>query len=316
MPREYITRLVLDRKHRTMIALKRGRVVGGICYRPFFKQHFAEIAFCAVTSSEQVRGYGTMLMCHLKQAVKRDAILNMLTYADNFAIGYFSKQGFTKDVDMEPRRWKGFIKDYDGGTLMQCTIHPAIDYANAPHMVAQQRAYVLQLIAAVQNGLCVAPSLRARTTKKLPASVKSAASASKPGKPSQREFGRVQAQLNRVIKDFVARVKEQDSAWPFEDPVDVTEVSDYFDVIDEATDLSKITRQAKSGRYKNFQAVLDELALMTRNCKTYNAADTEYHKTAIQMEKFVQEHAQQTVEEHGDWILSGDLQAGLDYMSI
>ena len=27
-------------------------------------------------------------------------------------------------------RWVGFIKDYDGGTLMECYIHPALDYLN------------------------------------------------------------------------------------------------------------------------------------------------------------------------------------------
>jgi len=56
MPREYIARLVYDRKHRTLIILKGGdRVVGGICYRPFPTQQFAEIAFLAISSSEQVK---------------------------------------------------------------------------------------------------------------------------------------------------------------------------------------------------------------------------------------------------------------------
>jgi hypothetical protein len=61
MPREYIARLVFDRKHRTLIALKRDRVVGGICFRPFVPQKFAEIAFCAITSSEQVKVRGVRL---------------------------------------------------------------------------------------------------------------------------------------------------------------------------------------------------------------------------------------------------------------
>ena len=26
-------------------------------------------------------------------------------------------------------RWKGFIKDYDGGTMMECYIHPDVDYS-------------------------------------------------------------------------------------------------------------------------------------------------------------------------------------------
>jgi hypothetical protein len=31
------------------------KVIGGICYRPFDAQGFAEIVFCAVASTEQVK---------------------------------------------------------------------------------------------------------------------------------------------------------------------------------------------------------------------------------------------------------------------
>ena len=67
MPREYIARLVLDRRHRSVAIIRRKRnVVGGITYRPFHKQHFGEIAFCAVTANEQVKGFGTRLMNYTK----------------------------------------------------------------------------------------------------------------------------------------------------------------------------------------------------------------------------------------------------------
>lgn len=56
MPREYITRLVLDKNHISMAIVKKGwKVVGGICYRPFESRGFAEIVFCAVDSSEQIK---------------------------------------------------------------------------------------------------------------------------------------------------------------------------------------------------------------------------------------------------------------------
>jgi hypothetical protein len=129
MPREYIARLVLDRRHRSVVLLKRGQVLGGITYRcgapgrrslagagarvarraalgagqcgaaarggracslhpgrrvtaplpppadpaapaprrSFPTQQVGEIAFCAVTASEQVKGFGTRLMTHTKQ---------------------------------------------------------------------------------------------------------------------------------------------------------------------------------------------------------------------------------------------------------
>jgi histone acetyltransferase len=63
MPREYIARLVYDRAHYSMAIVKRGlEVVGGITYRPFEGQKFAEIVFCAITGTEQVKvGYLSFL---------------------------------------------------------------------------------------------------------------------------------------------------------------------------------------------------------------------------------------------------------------
>lgn len=38
----------------------------------------------------------------------------------------------------------GYIKDYDGGTLMECYVHPNVDYLNVKGIVAKQRAFILQ----------------------------------------------------------------------------------------------------------------------------------------------------------------------------
>jgi hypothetical protein len=44
-------------------------------------------------------------MNHLKECVKRDGIVYFLTYADNYAIGYFRKQGFSKNLTMPKSQW-------------------------------------------------------------------------------------------------------------------------------------------------------------------------------------------------------------------
>ena len=47
MPREYITRLVFDRRHRSVAIVKQdGLVVGGITYRPFHSQVYHLSATC------------------------------------------------------------------------------------------------------------------------------------------------------------------------------------------------------------------------------------------------------------------------------
>lgn len=59
-------------------------------------------------------------MSHLKDHVKSALdVEHFLTYADNYAIGYFKKQGFTTDITLDRSVWVGYIKDYEGGTIMQ-----------------------------------------------------------------------------------------------------------------------------------------------------------------------------------------------------
>ena len=122
-------------------------VLGGITYRPFVHRNFAEIVFCAIASTEQVQGFGSRLMCHVKEHVKKaHGIQNFLTYADNYAIGYFKKQGFTTDITLDKALWVGYIKDYEGGTLMQCTMIHKVDYLDTKSTISAQRKAVLQKI--------------------------------------------------------------------------------------------------------------------------------------------------------------------------
>jgi len=79
--------LPVCRKHKTLALIKDNIPIGGICFRPFPSQGFTEIVFCAVSSNEQVKGYGTHLMNHLKEYHIRQNILHFLTFADEFAIG-------------------------------------------------------------------------------------------------------------------------------------------------------------------------------------------------------------------------------------
>jgi hypothetical protein len=53
-------RFWMVRRHRSLVIIRTSnkQVLGGVCYRPFLEQHFAEIAFFAITSSEQVRVRG------------------------------------------------------------------------------------------------------------------------------------------------------------------------------------------------------------------------------------------------------------------
>ena len=81
----------VHRKHNTLALIKDNIPIGGICFRPFPSQGFTEIVFCAVSSNEQVKGYGTHLMNHLKEYHIKQNILHFLTFADEFAIGMMAQ---------------------------------------------------------------------------------------------------------------------------------------------------------------------------------------------------------------------------------
>ena len=109
MPKDYIVRLVLDRRHKSLAILSDDpkvvgtddEIIGGICYRAYHDMRFAEIAFCAVSQAQQVKGYGTKLMNLLKMHAATEGVEYFITYADNYATGYFKKQGFTRVSSLE-----------------------------------------------------------------------------------------------------------------------------------------------------------------------------------------------------------------------
>eukprot|EP00644_Phytophthora_capsici_P013699 jgi/Phyca11/549691/estExt2_Genewise1Plus.C_PHYCAscaffold_330257 len=297
MPKEYIVRLVFDKNHRSMLLLKNGtHVIGGICYRPFEKNQFAEIAFCAINASDQVKGYGTRLMNHLKEYVKTKNITHFLTYADNYAIGYFKKQGFTKSVSMARPNWYGYIKDYDGGTLMECTIHTQINYLRITSMIHRQRKVIQDKIQERSRAKVVYPGLTQFAEGRLMdiymvPGVKEAGwsqATIRNNRIGTRDQGSLKSQLSQLLK----AVSNHRSAWPFHEPVDTTVVVDYLEHIKDPVDLQLISKRIDSGVYISKSALKADLERMCDNCTTYNTPDTNYYKAAIDLREFIQTRIQ------------------------
>ncbi|MBZ3884436.1 Histone acetyltransferase KAT2B [Sciurus carolinensis] len=146
MPKEYIIWLVFHLKHKTLALIKDDSVIGGICFCMFPSQGFTEIVSCAVTSNEQVKVYGTHLMNHLKDYHINHDILNFLPYADGYAIGYFKKQGFSKEIKIPKTKYVGYIKDYKGATLMGCELNSRIPYTDFSVIIKKQKEIIKKII--------------------------------------------------------------------------------------------------------------------------------------------------------------------------
>lgn len=48
-------------------------------------------------------------------------------------------QGFSKDIKVPKSRYLGYIKDYEGATLMECELNPRIPYTELSHIIKKQK---------------------------------------------------------------------------------------------------------------------------------------------------------------------------------
>uniref|UniRef100_A0A7S2M9F7 histone acetyltransferase n=1 Tax=Skeletonema marinoi TaxID=267567 RepID=A0A7S2M9F7_9STRA len=317
MPKEYIARLVFDRRHKSLAILSSDpekkdcddEIIGGICYRAYPEMRFAEIAFCAVSASQQVKGYGTKLMNLLKMHAVTEGIEFFITYADNYAIGYFKKQGFTKAVSMPKGRYQGLIKDYDGGTIMECYVHPTIDFTRVPEMIQAQKEFILQRIRAgtAKSDKVVYPPLPPDfyAGQDVKSRAEKGAAERSLAIPGVSEAGWTMADLMASTRDakdsdkkkhqlksdllaLVSKVQDQQYSWCFRDPVDTNEVKDYLDVVGDPIDLKTMEKRIRRGDwYKTKHMLFSDMMKMVNNCKLYNGEGNTYYDCAVSLEKYL-----------------------------
>ncbi|XP_033221234.1 histone acetyltransferase KAT2A-like [Belonocnema kinseyi] len=307
MPKEYISQFVFDPKHKTLALIKSGRPIGGICFRMFPSQGFTEIVFCAVTSQEQVKGYGTHLMNMLKDFHIRKNILHFLTFADKFAIGYFKKQGFSKNIKVSKTFYQGFIKDYDDATLMHCELNPKIVYTEFSSVIKIQKEVLKKLIEQrhqevqkIHPGLtCFKEGVRGIPIEAIPGIFETGwkgynqtrtrgLSKIIPGEEPVEACLDVKNSLHNGLKEVLNSVKKQSNAWPFLKPVDKNEVPDYYDHVKYPMDLKTMTDRLKSGYYVSRRLFIADMTRIFTNCRFYNDKGTEYFRCANLLEKYFQ----------------------------
>jgi histone acetyltransferase len=285
MPRTYILRLVFDRNHRALALVKHGRVVGGITFRPFHSQKFAEVVFCAIASDQQVKGYGTRIMNVLKEHVKTEGIEYFLTYADNHAIGYFKKQGFDKNIAMHKDRYVGFIKHYNDSTLMCCKLIFEVNFKHLSDIVARQRMCVMEQMKKASKSHVRHRGLkfeRDADGKVVPIDICSVEGVTDAGyvPPTSSSdlitpdaVSDMQARMGSVLK----YIKKQREGWAFLEAVDPLQVIDYYQIITKPMDLRTMTNNLNDGLYTTVQAFINDFELIVNNCRAYNLPHTDYY---------------------------------------
>ncbi|KAK1233163.1 histone acetyltransferase [Marasmius sp. AFHP31] len=306
MPREYIARLVYDSNSKGLAIIKRGyKVVGGVCYRPFPQRGFAEIVFFATASVDQVKGYGGMLMDHFKMHIRK-AFPNMwhfLTYADNYAVGYFEKQGFSKEITLDRSVWAGYIKDYEGGTIMQCTVLRKVDYLDRANITNLQQEAIMSKIRQMSRSHVVHPGLPQFQEGAPPDIVVEPKDV-----PGLRESGwspEMAESLRRTIpksgdrlfmEHTLRELQNHNQAWPFLKPVSAEDVPDYHTVIKEPMDFSTMEHKLDNNQYTAVDDFVRDAQLVFNNCRLYNEEGSIYHKCANALEKVLKEQMKERVK--------------------
>lgn len=248
-------------------------------------------------------------MYMLKRHAVTEGVEYMITYADNYAIGYFKKQGFTRAITMPKSRYHGLIKDYDGGTMMECYIHPSIDYTRVPEMLKAQKAFILKRIretsksdkivypplpkdwtpdmsskASVRGNEVAARAMTIPGVEEAGWTMADLVASSSAAKDSDRQKNNLRSELLAIMQ----KIEDQQYAWPFRQPVDTNEVKDYLKVISDPIDLSLIDRHLRKGDlYRSREKLHVDLMRMVKNCKKYNEASSPYYECAVSLEKYL-----------------------------
>ena len=297
-----------------VIKRKNGKVLAGITYRPFYEKRFAEIAFCAVAQTLQVSGFGTRLMNWTKYyARERDGCEYFLTYADNAAVGYFAKQGFTKFQTMARERWFGYIKDYDGGTLMECYIHPTLPYENIPGFIESQKSYLESDVRQISNASVVHPGMTRwqENSQAAPLALQDIPGVSEAGwtmeshtasqpvyrlKIGHSIVNATPENMKKLQLWMLDQLANEEIAWPFLEPVSIEQVPDYLDLIKNPIDIGTIRKDVQAGtKYITMDIFIADVMRIFKNAKIYNAQESVYYKYAHKLSILFQQLVNNTV---------------------
>lgn len=211
----------------------------------------------------------------------------LLTYADNSAIGFFKKQGFS----LFPRStgWQGYIKDYEGGTLMECKIHRDINYLRKRDIIKRARNAVFSKMREINDFHILY----------LSSDRKNLAPVLQGYQAKENHTARTKEQfLADFLYFLICTLQTHPSSWPFLDPVSAKDVPDYFDVIKHPMDMSLMMKKIKVGAYTELKAFSSDVYLMCGNCFNYNGPDTQYYKCAEHIKKSYDE----TINKYKDTI--------------
>jgi histone acetyltransferase len=208
---------------------------------------------------------------------------------------------------LEKDRWQGYIKDYDGGILMECIIDQKLPYTDLSTMIRRQRLAIDEKIRELSNCHIVYSGIdfqkkEAGIPKKI-VKIEDIPGLREAGwTPDQWGHSRFrttlsasadsatnQKHLTAFMRSLLKSMNDHVDAWPFKDPVDARDVPDYYDIIKDPMDLKTMSKRVESEQYYvTFEMFVADVKRMFANARTYNSPETIYYKCATRLEAHFQ----------------------------
>ncbi|KAM0675980.1 histone acetyltransferase [Gurleya vavrai] len=233
-------------------------------------------------SNEDYKTFIKPPISYLKKSYKHlKHPIYLMTYADNYAIGYFKKNGFTSEITF--KNWVGYIKDYDGGTMMQCKIYWEINYIKKDEFIERMKEDLIKKMSKKSEFNIIRKGIDVSLIKSvydIPGLKEAKLSDEMLALKSDGE------KLVDILKFLLNDLQSHSSAWPFLFPVKKSEVPDYYNFINKPMDLSTMEMKILKNEYLNVKMFSDDFFLIVKNCYKYNAATTQYYKCAQKLEDF------------------------------
>jgi histone acetyltransferase len=73
-----------------------------------------------------------------------------MTYADRTALVFFKKQGFITNHSHIPMQLQQYL-NYDGGNIMECHVHPKIDYDEFRKLIAVHKKRIIERMIILED---------------------------------------------------------------------------------------------------------------------------------------------------------------------
>lgn len=187
--------------------------------------------------------------------------------------------------------------------MMECYIHPDVDYVNLPDTIREQRELVTQLAMEasmnhhVFEGRSVLEKLaememitegtEGETMRINPARIPGVVEAGWTWADHEELKKAKERSFQLQCQNLMDTLRKFKSSWPFYEPVSVENVPDYYHIIKEPIDMKMIDAKIDANQYPDKEMLRRDLYKMFENCTTYNQPDSPYYKAAIDCKAFI-----------------------------